>query len=70
MKKAWGKSERIVGLYLPNENEILLSRELEREELRHTVLHEFIHACDHQLAEFEEEDRCDTMAKWIGEMIA
>lgn len=64
------KTESVRGLFDSAKNLILVDKTLAAEELRHTLLHEMVHAAEFQLSGQEEEARVDAMARWIGDILS
>lgn len=63
VKKKVGKE--CYGLFVIPENCIYLAKDQTHEQAVHTMLHELMHAAEHQLAVLDEEAKADIMATWL-----
>lgn len=57
--------EDIQGVFRSDLNTIFVKKDLPDEELVHVVMHEIVHAMEHQTSGLGEEARVDTIASWL-----
>ncbi len=63
-KKFAAKDEKVFGCFIAQDNLIYLSKEMSKEQLLHTFLHEVKHMLDSQLKDLPVEQQCDSYATW------
>ena len=65
LKKAWGKNERVYGLYLPEDNTILIADDNTPDQMLHALMHEIVHAIEDQMSNMEEEGKAEVLGSYL-----
>lgn len=68
-KQFANKNEVVSGAYVEHENTVYLDRQLPKEALLHTALHEWVHAMETHTKNMDEETKCDTVATALIKLI-